>query len=101
MHALKEEFKQLFDQAENLGDGTIKLLDWLVKAAQFFPKSVKTIQRWFGEIVGYFERHTNNGLVEGINNKLKLIKRSGFGFTNWQNFETRCLLSWHFPTYKA
>lgn len=101
MHALKEEFKQLFDQGSNLGDGTIKLLDWLVKAAQFFPKSVKTIQRWFGEIVGYFERHTNNGLVEGINNKLKLIKRSGFGFTNWQNFETRCLLSWYFNSCKA
>ena len=46
-------------------------------------------------------QHTNNGLVEGINNKLKLIKRSGFGFTKWRNFETQCLLSWHFHTYKA
>jgi transposase len=101
MHGLKEEFTQLFDQAKNLGDGTLKLLDWLVKSAHFFPRSVKTIKRWFGEIVGYFERHTNNGLVEGINNKLKLIKRSGFGFTNWKNFETRCLLNWYFHTYKA
>ncbi|MCY7366965.1 MAG: transposase, partial [Chamaesiphon sp.] len=34
--------------------------------------------------------------VEGINNKLKLIKRSGYGFTNFKNFRTRCLLNWHF-----
>ena len=44
--ALKEEFKQLFDQAENLGDGMIKLLDWLVKAAQVFPKSGNDAQSY-------------------------------------------------------
>ena len=53
MHGLKEEFIQIFEQAENLGDGTLKLLDWLVEAAQFFPKSVKTIKRRIGGIVGY------------------------------------------------
>ncbi len=34
--------------------------------------------------------------VEGINNKLKLIKRNGFGFRNFCNFEIRALLSWHY-----
>ncbi|MBW4505334.1 MAG: hypothetical protein KME64_02310 [Scytonematopsis contorta HA4267-MV1] len=31
-----------------------------------------------------------------IENKLKLIKRSGFGFRNFCNFEIRALLSWHY-----
>ncbi|MBD2416137.1 transposase, partial [Anabaena cylindrica FACHB-243] len=31
-----------------------------------------------------------------INNKLKLIKRSGYGFKNFENFRIRCLLSWHY-----
>jgi transposase len=35
---------------------------------------VKTIIRWLAGIVGYFERRTTSGVVEGINNKLKLIK---------------------------
>ncbi|MEM6403237.1 MAG: transposase, partial [Cyanobacteria bacterium P01_D01_bin.116] len=35
-------------------------------------------------------------VVEGINNKLKLIKRSGYGFRNFDNFRVRCLLNWHF-----
>ncbi|HEY9875003.1 MAG TPA: transposase, partial [Candidatus Obscuribacterales bacterium] len=49
------------------------------------------------EIVGYFERRTTNAIVEGINNKLKLLKRSGFGFRNFHNFELRALLYWHLP----
>jgi transposase len=98
MHELKEDFSQIFDASQTLGDGTLKLLDWLKDAQGFFPKSVLTIQRWFGEIVGYLEQHTNNGLVEGINNKLKLLKRSAFNFRNFDNFQLRALLYWHFPS---
>ncbi|MCZ8358944.1 MAG: transposase, partial [Microcystis sp. LE19-388.1G] len=43
-----------------------------------FTKSCQTIRNWFGEIISYFERRTTNGVVEGINNKLKLIKRRGY-----------------------
>ena len=71
---------------------------WMLrKASPYYPKSVATIKRWFAEIVGYFERRTTNGIVEGINNKLKLLKRCGFGFRNFNNFEIRALLFWHFP----
>ncbi|MFB2976981.1 transposase [Microseira sp. BLCC-F43] len=38
-----------------------------------------------------------NGVVEGINNKLKLLKPCGFGFKNFYTFEVRALLFWHFP----
>ncbi len=47
----------------------LRLLDWLASASSDFQKSVGTITRWFGEIVGYFEQGTTNGVVEGINNK--------------------------------
>ncbi|GAB1540158.1 hypothetical protein NUACC21_28270 [Scytonema sp. NUACC21] len=63
----------------------LELINWLKKAEPYYQKSVRTIKRWFGEIVGYFEHKTTNGVVEGINNKLKLIKRSGFGFRNFRN----------------
>lgn len=96
MHQLKEEFRLIFEQAENWGEGLLKLLDWLKAAAPEFPESRKTIVRWLGEIVGYFERRTTQGVVEGINNKIKLIKRSAYGFRNFENFRRRTLLSWHF-----
>ena len=101
MHSLKEEFHCLFEKNQNLGEGTLELIDWLKKAEPYYKKSVSTIKRWFAEIVGYFEQRTTNGIVEGINNKLKLLKRSGFGFRNFANFSIRALLFWHFPNNLA
>jgi transposase len=94
---LTEKQKEKFEQSKDLITGTFELIDWLKKAKPYYQNSVKTITRWFGEIVGYFEKKTTSGVVEGINNKLKLIKRSGFGFRNFHNFEMRALLSWHYP----
>ncbi len=95
MHQLKEEFTELFHKSKNLGEGTLKLASWLKKAHSFFPKTVRTIKNWFGEIVGYFEQRTTNAVVEGINNRLKVLKRCGFGFRNINNFKNRALLFWH------
>ncbi|ELR97900.1 ISL3 family transposase [Gloeocapsa sp. PCC 73106] len=96
MHNLKEEFGKIFDESKSLGEGTLRLIDWLKKAEKYYRQSVKTIKRWLVEIVGYFESKTTSGVVEGINNKLKLIKRCAFGFNNFKNFEIRALLNWHF-----
>jgi transposase len=97
MHILKEEFHSLFEKSNNLGDGILELTNWLKKAQPYYKKSAETIKRWLGEIVGYFESRTTNGIVEGINTKLKLLKRCGFGLKNLINFEIRALLFWHFP----
>jgi transposase len=51
--------------------------------------------------VGYFEKKTNNGMVEGINNRLKVLKRCAFGFKIFDNFATRALLHWHLPNSLA
>ncbi|MFB2917266.1 MULTISPECIES: transposase [Aerosakkonema] len=92
MHSLKEEFSMLFENSDSLGEGTLELIDWLKRAEPYYRNSVPTIERWFSSVVGYFEQRTTNGIVEGINNKLKLLKRSGFGFRNFNNFEMRALL---------
>ncbi|MFW9258702.1 ISL3 family transposase [Nostoc sp. CALU 546] len=96
MHQLKEEFREIFESTKSWGDSIIKLLDWMHNSLLCFPKSIGTMVRWFGEIVGYFDGRTTSGVVEGINNKLKLIKRLGYGFRNFSNFRLRSLLNWHF-----
>jgi transposase len=95
MHQHKEAFRMIFEQAKDWGDGTFQLLDWLAQAQESFQASVGTICRWFGEVTAYFDNRTTSGAVEGINNKLKLIKRSGYGFRNFENFQLRCLICWH------
>jgi transposase len=96
MHQLKEDFRNIFETSKSWGHGVIKMLDWIYDAISYFPKSTATIIRWFGETVGYFDLRTTNAVVEGINNKLKLIKRLGYGFRNFENFRLRALLNWHF-----
>lgn len=92
MQVLKEELREIFATAKN-AEGLIKLLDWLEKSVAYFPKASQTIIRWFGEIVNYFDNRTTNGVVEGINNKLKLIKRAAYGFANFESFKLRSLLA--------
>jgi transposase len=55
-----------------------------------------TMVGWVDEIVGYFDRRTTNITVEEINNKLKLIKRLGYGFCNFSIFRLRSVLNLHF-----
>jgi transposase len=97
MHSLKSEFHELFENSKYLGEGILNLMDWLNKAQLYYRNSVATIRRWFAEVVGYFEKRTTNGIVEGINNKLKLLKRCGLGFRNFNNFKIRALLFCHYP----
>jgi transposase len=100
-HQQKEAFRNIFEMAQNWSEGTFKLLDWLVDAETNFANSVGTIKRWFGEITGYFDNRTTSGAVEGINNRLKLIKRLGYGFRNFENFTLRCLICWHLNVSSA
>jgi transposase len=95
MHELKEKFRSIFNQTNDWYTAVFKLGIWCSRAKKYFPNSNNTIIRWFDEIIAYFDNRTTRGAVEGINNKLKLIKRSGYGFRNFENFRVRCLLNWH------
>lgn len=101
MYRLKEEFRGIFEAAENWANGTLNLLDWMVESSAFFKQSCGTIKRWFDEVTSYFELRITNGVIEGINNKLKLIKRLGYGFGNFDSFRLRGLLPWVFPLKTA
>jgi transposase len=91
MHQLKEEFREVFEKNTEGNGGLLALIDWLKKAIDYFPKSCRTIRRWIDEITAYFNNRITQGTVEGINNKLKVIKRRGYGFRNFKNFSIRCL----------
>jgi transposase len=98
MHRLKEEFRKVFEESRDWREGLLKLSDWLRESRELFPSSCQTIKRWIGEIIAYFDRRTTQGVVEGINNKLKLIKRRAYGFRNFDNFKLISFLNWHFST---
>lgn len=49
-------------------------------------------RNWEDEILAYFEARITNGYAEGITNKIKVIKRSGYGFRNFTRFRERILV---------
>ncbi len=98
MHSLEEKLRDIFETHTNWSQGLLSLADWLKDISNYFPKSFGTIKRCIGEIIAYFDEGTTQGVVEGINNKLKLIKRRAFGFRNFDNFQLRSLLTWQFAS---
>ncbi len=96
MHTLKEELRDIFETSRDWSEGLLEIADWLKDVSKYFPKSFGTIRRWIGEIIAYFDEGTTQGVVEGINNKLKLIKRRAYGFRNFDNFRLRSFLTWEF-----
>lgn len=52
----------------------------------------KTYQHWYTEIKHSLEVPYSNGVTEGFNNKIKVLKRISFGMRNFKNFKARILL---------
>ena len=52
----------------------------------------KTYSRWSIQIKNSLSVPYSNGPTEGLNNKIKVLKRIGFGFRNFTNFKARILL---------
>lgn len=96
MYQEKEKFRDIFESKITGDEAFWKLVEWTESSYKDFPKSCQTIKRWIDEIVAYFDCRTTQGAVEGINQKIKLIKRRAYGLTNFDNFRRRVLLNWHF-----
>ncbi len=90
-YALKEEFRELFETGTTVEDGKAQLLQWLRKARIVYCDVLTTIRKHLDGICNYFLNRTTSGVMEGINNKLKLIKRQAYGFVNFDNFRARLL----------
>ena len=43
-------------------------------------------------IENMFESNITNGVIEGLNNKIKSIKRTVFGYLNFSNFKKHILI---------
>ena len=59
---------------------------------EVLTECAKTYTNWIKEIRNSLLVPYSNGVTEGYNNKIKVLKRIAFGFRNFQNFKTRILL---------
>jgi transposase len=82
-YLLKETLAQALDYRQP-GHARRALEDWLAWASRSklapFVKVARTIRKHFDGVVAYFQERLTNGIVEGFNNKLRMIARRAFGF---------------------
>ncbi|WP_420807556.1 transposase [Brochothrix thermosphacta] len=55
-------------------------------------RSLKTLKKYLPEIANSFIYKDSNGYLEGINDKIKTIKRVSFGYRNFSDFRNKILL---------
>jgi transposase len=94
-HILKEDFRRIFEEECDREKASKSLEDWVNRVTESglrgLEKFLITLNNWKDSILNYFNGKVTNGFVEGMNNKIKLIKRKGFGFTNHKHFRYRIL----------
>lgn len=95
LHQLKEAFRTIFETSQSREEAAKRLCDWIAQVEALGVKSlskfVGTLRNWWEQILNYFPDHVTSGFVEGMNNRLKLIKRRGFGYRNFEHFRLRVL----------
>jgi len=76
-YEMKENFRRIYETNLTVKQGQQKLKEWLNHAQVFFRESTSTIENHFEGICNYFLHRTTSGVMEGINNRIKLIMRQG------------------------
>ena len=92
-HRLKECLRRIFESYATKDLAQKRLDKWrqIAEQEKLFPEFCKTLANWADRITNYFHQRTTSGIVEGINNKIKLIKRRAFGFRNFEYFRIRVM----------
>jgi transposase len=74
-------------------EALIKINAWIkeVKQSQLtcFNKFIKTLNKYKQYVINYFIDRNSSGFVEGLNNKVKVLKRRCYGIFNLKHFFQR------------
>lgn len=92
---LRWRFRLIY-AAPNADEGRRRLRAWCLDAEGSglapFVETVPVLRLWEDKILAYFTSGLTNAYAEGITNKIKVIKRRGYGFRNFANFRRRVLV---------
>jgi transposase len=83
---LREELTTIFDTARSKADGLRRIHFWRQRVAKSglrcFDGFLSLLDTWLDLIANYFIDHQTSAFVEGLNNKLKVLKRRCYGLRN-------------------
>jgi len=88
------DFKR-FDRLKNL----VKQPNDLI--SPYMQTSLKTIKKYLPYIKNTFSCYLTNAIIEGINNRINIIKRIAFGYRSFLHPKNRILISKNLLKIKA
>ena len=91
---LKEGLRSLYGK-HSQEEAAAALDNWIREAEESglrpFRRTAATLRRWRGEVLNYWRFPITNALVEGKHNRIKTLKRRGYGYRNDRSFLLRIL----------
>ena len=79
----REVLTSIFNRPLTKPQAVSELNAWIKQVQELgldcFDTFVGTLQKWMDEISNYFLQRESSGFVEGLNNKIKVIKRRCYG----------------------
>jgi transposase len=95
-YALREKMTQIFETKQSPEAAQAAIREWIaaVKHSELdcFDKFIATLEGNMEIITNYFIHRSNSGWVEGLNNKIKVLKRRCYGIANPINLFRRIWL---------
>lgn len=65
----------------------------ITQVSNYMKTSVRTIKKYLEYVNNTLKYDYNNGVLEGLNNKIKVIKRIAFGYRCFYHFKNRILIT--------
>jgi transposase len=89
-HVLKEQFRQFWEKRSKK-EAARFLLRWIMTAflsgIAAMEKIASTILAHYEGLLNYYDHPISNGQIEGTNNKIKVLKRSAYGYRDMEYFK--------------
>jgi len=90
-YLLKEDLRQFWNAPDRLA-GEAFLAQWTEQARAAgapFQTLAETLDQHRTGLLSYFTHRISSGPLEGLNNKIKVLKRQGYGFRDMEYFKLR------------
>ena len=83
---LREKLTRIFDKEHSKESGRRAIRRWMAEVRESgldcFDKFLATLEERMDIITNYFTSRSSSGWVEGLNNKIKVLKRRSYGIKN-------------------
>ena len=96
MHRAALKLTHIFNTHHNRKVALTRLNRWIVHVQKSglsgFDGFIKTLTKYKSTILNYFKSRKNSGFVEGLNNKIKVLKRRCYGVSKTETLFQRLFL---------